>query len=319
MKSRHILIAGIVRNLFRSALMVWVGTGAVQSQTQPPVIVAPATITARHCDLLQYNFDLANPSSCVGATFSLVSGPGAIDPNTGLWSYQPSIVDVGRAMTIEVVAHCANGSSTQVAAVPLIVTNEAPAIINCPTTSLSASAGYARVVDLDAADTCPDSLRFRLISDGGIDGLVSIGPVTGILRLIAVNSDFGRVDIRVAVSDGLAEDTCSVRFFVLPTACQGGMTGDIDNDGEIDLSDLLDLINILFYGQVYNRPPVFANVNGDPFCRVDISDVLHLVSFLMLGGPPPAQCLQACENSGKTSIEQQDPTDIQNIDMSEMK
>jgi hypothetical protein len=274
------------------------------AQTQPPVIVSPAGITAPYCDLLQYNFDLTNPSGCAGATFTLLSGPGAIDPLTGLWSYQPTIADVGRALSIQVVARCANGSSTPVTTVPLTVTNQAPVFTNCPTTSLTADAGYVRTVDLDAADHCPDSLRYRLLSDGGIDGLVSIGSVNGMLMLTASNSDFGRVDIVVAINDGLAEDTCAVRFFVVPTACQGGETGDIDGDGSVDLSDLMDLVNFLFFGQNLHRSAVFANINGDPACRVDLSDVIYLATFLIHGGPAPTDCLQPCEHVGKLSTDE---------------
>ncbi|MCB2231202.1 hypothetical protein KQH82_10845 [bacterium] len=285
-----------MRSILVTFWLVIVTVAGSAGQTQPPVIVGPATISAPYCDLLQFNFDLANP--CTGAVFSLVSGPGAIDPTTGLWSYQPRMADVGQVMAIEVSARCPSGV-TAAATVQLQVTNEPPVFTSCPVTSLTADAGYVRTVVLAVDDTCPDSLRFRILSDGGMDGTVSVsGSPTGVVRFIGANSDFGRVDIRVAVNDGLVEDTCSIRFFVAPTACEGGETGDIDNSGNIDLSDLLDLVNILFYGQQYTRSLVFANINGDPTCRVDISDLIHLVNYLFLQGPSPAPCLQVCEHTG---------------------
>ncbi|MBD3403764.1 hypothetical protein GF420_12770 [candidate division GN15 bacterium] len=300
--SQNRLIALVIAVLTIASLSV---------QAQPgPVISGPTVLSGPHCRLLSYNFDVLTPGGCEDPYFTLVSGPGAIDPMSGFWSYQPSAADVGQSLMIEVRAECPSGATGPIVPVALDITNDPPVLTTCPDASLVADAGYARTVDFDADDSCPQTLVYAIIDSSPIDGTVSLNPQSGVLTLVAANSDFGRVDVTVSVTDSFGADTCAVRFFVTPTACQGGITGDINGDERVTISDVLALVNVLFFGMDMPRATVFANVDGDPDCRVDVADVIYLASHLMLGGPPPASCLAACEGSGPFLNEAGDTVDV---------
>jgi hypothetical protein len=62
-------------------------------------------------------------------------------------------------------------------------------------------------------------------------------------------------------------------------------SGDVNWDGQIDLSDVVFLMNYLFKGG--DSPE--AQRLGDPSadCRVDLADVVYLLNYLYKGGPPP--------------------------------
>jgi hypothetical protein len=63
--------------------------------------------------------------------------------------------------------------------------------------------------------------------------------------------------------------------------------GDANNDGEINVADVLFLINYLFAGGPVPDPWV----NGDVNCNggINSDDVVYLINYLFLGGPSPCQ------------------------------
>ncbi|MCB2229652.1 hypothetical protein KQH82_02980 [bacterium] len=77
--------------------------------------------------------------------------------------------------------------------------------------------------------------------------------------------------------------------------CCVGSTGDVNDDGSIDLSDLLWLVNYSFLGGPAPSCLATANVNGSLDCEVNLSDLLWLVNYSFLGGPAPAECLESCQ------------------------
>lgn len=62
-----------------------------------------------------------------------------------------------------------------------------------------------------------------------------------------------------------------------------GMTGDVNNSGEVTLTDVVGLVDFLFLQGATPRFRNAADVNGD--CKVDLKDVLGLLRFLYRGGP----------------------------------
>jgi hypothetical protein len=61
--------------------------------------------------------------------------------------------------------------------------------------------------------------------------------------------------------------------------------GDINNSGDVEISDVVHLINYLFRG---GPPPYFlpaADVNTD--CHLGLSDVVYLINYLFRGGKSP--------------------------------
>jgi hypothetical protein len=73
------------------------------------------------------------------------------------------------------------------------------------------------------------------------------------------------------------EDVVVVQLFV---------RGDANEDGNIDASDLVYLINYLFANGPEPVPFEAGDANKDG--EVDITDVIYLMNYLFLGGPPPA-------------------------------
>jgi uncharacterized protein YfaS (alpha-2-macroglobulin family) len=78
-------------------------------------------------------------------------------------------------------------------------------------------------------------------------------------------------------------------FNVVP----GILCGDANNDGKIDVGDIIYLINFLFKGPSYPAPvPEYCcgDANGDGLCTV--GDVVYLINYLFKGGLPPGGCCQ---------------------------
>jgi len=68
--------------------------------------------------------------------------------------------------------------------------------------------------------------------------------------------------------------------------------GDANNDGTIDVTDVVYLINYLFIGGFEPMPMLcVGDANGDG--KVNVNDVVYLINYLFMGGPPPGGC---CKN-----------------------
>jgi len=61
--------------------------------------------------------------------------------------------------------------------------------------------------------------------------------------------------------------------------------GDANNDGKIDIADVVFLINYLFI----EGPEPDPWENGDVTCNgeINIEDVIYLLNYLFQNGPPP--------------------------------
>jgi hypothetical protein len=61
--------------------------------------------------------------------------------------------------------------------------------------------------------------------------------------------------------------------------------GDADDDGMVDISDVLFIRDYIFYGGA--APHYF--LEGDANCdgSIDISDVVYLIAYIFQGGPAP--------------------------------
>jgi agmatine/peptidylarginine deiminase len=74
----------------------------------------------------------------------------------------------------------------------------------------------------------------------------------------------------------------------------GDICGDANNDGIINVADVVYLINYLFIGGPAPVPmKCVGDVNGDGI--VNISDVVYLINYLFINGPAPGGC---CSGGG---------------------
>ncbi len=62
--------------------------------------------------------------------------------------------------------------------------------------------------------------------------------------------------------------------------------GDLNNDGGVDISDLVYLVAYMFQGGLAPQPLSLANVNGSDSDNPDISDLTYFVSYMFQSGPP---------------------------------
>jgi len=68
-------------------------------------------------------------------------------------------------------------------------------------------------------------------------------------------------------------------------AATSEVDGDIDNSGRVDIGDLVYLVDYMF---LQGPPPWSMNAaDVDASCRIDISDVVYLIDYIFLGGPAP--------------------------------
>jgi hypothetical protein len=80
----------------------------------------------------EYQFSAYNPfKSTTMIEYEIISGPGDIDPETGLWKFSPVCVDSGTIYTLEICASnplypCPQADTGLHAFINLVVTNEVP-------------------------------------------------------------------------------------------------------------------------------------------------------------------------------------------------
>ena len=133
------------------------------------------------------------------------------------------------------------------------------------------------------------TIEWELIS--GVVGMVV--NEDGTLSLTC--ADVGPVVVRASAGDGVCSDDASAEFTL--TCEEGGLfhRGDANDDGLMNITDAIFLLDFLFQGGTVPSCVEAANSNDD--AAVDISDSSHMLNFLFLGGPappspgpPPAAC-----------------------------
>ena len=65
----------------------------------------------------------------------------------------------------------------------------------------------------------------------------------------------------------------------------GHVSGDITGDGQVDISDVTELVAYMFGGAPAPTMIEAGDVDGDT--KITISDLVYLVQYLFAGGPPP--------------------------------
>jgi aminopeptidase N len=138
------------------------------------------------------------------------------------------------------------------------------------------------------------SYRDTLVAKGGIspykwniesgnlpDGL-ELDSLTGVISgtpLVIDSSDF-----TVKVKDSTVPQKTDTQELYIKI--QSGFTrGDVNHDGEMNVTDVMYLINYLFMG----GPAPIPRESGDVNCNgvVDVADVVYLINNLFISGPPP--------------------------------
>ena len=107
------------------------------------------------------------------------------------------------------------------------------------------------------------------------------------------------IDLSVASDGSLygmthqsTQDRNGVIFRLVPTSASRFLRGECNDDGEVDLSDAVCILEWLFSGAAVPGCVAATNVNGDG--ETNIVDAIYLLSSLFLGGAAPAKPFRDC-------------------------
>jgi hypothetical protein len=101
-------------------------------------------------------------------------------------------------------------------------------------------------------------------------------------------TDFGFPQVGVAPFESPLDAT--LVCMAVSGGCCVGLRGNVDgsSDEAPDISDLVDLVNYIFY--MGDRPGCEAESDLNDDNDIDLVDIVMLVDFFFRGGPPPIEC-----------------------------
>jgi len=187
---------------------------------RPNITNCPLSKSYDHCSLASFTFTALDPEGDA-KTFVKISGPGAINASTGVWTYSPTIADVGTSQSVVVAAADAGGNGPT-CTVNLTFTNVAPTMTAGCGVVKQIGKGNAGTLDFDASSGDCDPISYSILSvvptpTGGV-GSYSINSGTGV---VTFNSDVADCPttfvFTVQATDGKANASCSASIQVLCT------------------------------------------------------------------------------------------------------
>ncbi|MEA1981573.1 MAG: hypothetical protein U9N54_11465 [candidate division Zixibacteria bacterium] len=245
-----------------------------------------------NCMPLSSNFVAYNMSgSSEPITYSLIYGPGQVDPNTGRWTYEPSEADVG---LFDVVVQATSAEEECISFCCAKKGN----FTNLPPDFPAACASYTYIVqEFTATLSCEadpqdcDELTYSVYDVSPVpDGIYSMDAVTGLLSFTPAATDLGNFQFQVQVTDGYFTLGCPITFNVFENCCD--IRGDVDHSGgptPIGISDLTFLVDYLFNQGA--TPTCMDEADIDNNQSITISDLTYLVDYLFItGDPAPVAC-----------------------------
>lgn len=143
-------------------------------------------------------------------------------------------------------------------------------------------------------------LNGQYINDSEDDRKVTIQPGNSqVWRNFYVpeNSPEGTFDLLVALWFDIDEDN-QITGIDLPlylvtvdsavVVTEQFLCGDVNNDGQVNTSDLIYLADYLFFGGPPPDPLLSGDANGN--CSIENGDLTYLANYLFSSGPPPNCC-----------------------------
>lgn len=118
---------------------------------------------------------------------------------------------------------------------------------------------------------------------GALPGGISLAATTGVVS--GVSSDTGLFTFKVRAADvgyPTFVDTAQYTIHLTPAA---GRPGDANNDGGVNVGDIVFMINFTFKSGPAPLVRAFGDVNSD--CVLNVGDAVYLVNFIFKGGPAP--------------------------------
>ncbi len=147
-------------------------------------------------------------------------------------------------------------------------------------------AGTGEAVSGVSVTTDPDGFA-ATTNASGTYRLSEIPPGAYTLRFSDRRFYSGRLEGAIVAGRGEASSAGTVRLFRLPPAVQQPFVrGFLNEDARMDLSDIIFILTFLFQGGSAPACMAAADINDDN--AVDIADSIAILAFLFSGGPPPA-------------------------------
>jgi hypothetical protein len=258
----------------------------------PFISVCPPSLSWDHCLLMVFQFLAFDPEDDTPLVFQLVSGPGTIDSITGIWTYQPTIADVGSSLTLEVAAKDPNGSNTfgYPCITAINVFNYVPEFSFGCNDTFVAGKGKTTEVDFEADPVdCDSALTFTLSSVNPQPvGNYSLDAISGILSFSPADIDAGvSYEFEICFSDGPSTVCCNT---ILAVSCCDDVRGDANGDGsDGNILDLTYFVDFIFRGGEIFPCGDEADLNLDG-ADGNILDLTKLVDFIFRGGADLAEC-----------------------------
>jgi hypothetical protein len=172
----------------------------------------PTEYSFNHCGIGMIDFDATGVGQIF---FELVSGPGIIDPTSGIWAWTGDDIPISGTDQIEVRAVDDNGAGES-CTVSLEITNRAPTVA-CPPPVVVMYSGETRDVEVPMGDPdgC-DNLTVSVVylTNGDPGDLIEVSGST--VSFTPSNTGHGRiVTITVEVSDGDLTTLCDLEFAII--------------------------------------------------------------------------------------------------------
>lgn len=270
----------------------WDGPYCYQVIEEPPAApifpVCPFVLMMfNHCAVAAFDFN-AQQEQGLPITYTLVSGPGQVDPVSGLWTCQGSIGLVG-PIHQGVVRASVEGAPPTDCMFEFAFTNMAPTITCKAPVICGVGVPFSTTITKNDVDCDTGTFSIAGITPTPV-GAYSIHPSTGVLTFTPdQQDDLLSFDFEIMYSDGHLMATCVQQISALDLFACCNFRGDIDGSGTgPNVSDLTMFVNVFFKGMGPFLCDAEADVNND--YQRNVSDLTYLVDFLFRGGPAPVPC-----------------------------
>ncbi len=274
------------------------GSGSVLSVREsfpncgPAFLNGPVeALQASPCAAARYDFD-ADGFDCGMATFEVVNAPegATIDPQTGLFQWQPGAADAGQQFGCVVrVGDDVCGDRSYVRwthyqeFTVTVLGCSPPEFVRNQTSKFVVSTGEELSVSMQVSD--PDPVNNHTFSwyvtAQDVMPPCETNQATGQFTYTGSAADTGLYYVYEVVHDGPYADTTGFFLYHFDSyTC-----GDMDHSGGIVVSDLNWLVSYLFR----SGPHPVAMEAGNVDCKagIGVADLTYIVNFLFKGGPAP--------------------------------
>jgi hypothetical protein len=272
------------------------GAGAICLEALPPpcgimyFTVTPTgdVLTGNHCQGLAFEFVAEPPFPEYTITgYSLCPGapPDASIDDDGIFAFSPGEPGI-YPISIRAEGSC---PTSEIYDFEVVLTNYGLGYSQCPGVVLQAQYGDVISYDLGLQNNdCDPIVEGIVIISSPMDIQPSNFPEckNGVFSWLPETGEEGVWEFKVEGIDPYGEkDICQFQVDVAPPEY---ICGDANSDDAVNVSDAVHIVNFVFIGGDPPDPMETGNVNCDG--AVNISDVVWIINYIFVGGADPCDC-----------------------------